>query len=47
LTYLALPSTSPAHARIDFSGKLARWAGVREVLFAGADLPAASAVRGS
>jgi hypoxanthine-DNA glycosylase len=47
LTYLALPSTSPAHARIDFSGKLARWAGVRELLFAGADLPVASVGPGS
>jgi len=44
LTYLALPSTSPAHARIDFSGKLARWMAVREVLFAGADFIAASLV---
>jgi hypoxanthine-DNA glycosylase len=32
LVYLALPSTSPAHARIDFAGKLARWATLREVL---------------
>lgn len=32
LTYLALPSTSPAHATIDFAGKLARWAAVRKVL---------------
>ncbi len=32
LTYLALPSTSPAHARIDFAGKLARWLVLREVL---------------
>jgi hypoxanthine-DNA glycosylase len=32
LAYLALPSTSPAHARIDFAGKLAHWAAVREVL---------------
>jgi hypoxanthine-DNA glycosylase len=30
VTYLALPSTSPAHARIGFAGKLARWAVVRE-----------------
>jgi len=30
LTYLALPSTSPAHARIDFVGKLARWMALRE-----------------
>jgi TDG/mug DNA glycosylase family protein len=40
LAYLALPSTSPAHARIGFSGKLARWAAVREVLCACADFPA-------
>jgi double-stranded uracil-DNA glycosylase len=32
LTYLALPSTSPAHARIDFDGKLARWLVLREAL---------------
>jgi double-stranded uracil-DNA glycosylase len=32
LAYLALPSTSPAHARIDFAGKLARWTALREVL---------------
>jgi hypoxanthine-DNA glycosylase len=32
LTYLALPSTSPAHAMIDFSAKLARWTVLREVL---------------
>jgi double-stranded uracil-DNA glycosylase len=32
LTYLALPSTSPAHATIDFSTKLARWTALREIL---------------
>ena len=32
LSYLALPSTSPAHARIDFAGKLARWTVLRDVL---------------
>jgi hypoxanthine-DNA glycosylase len=32
LTYLALPSTSPAHATIDFSAKLARWTALREFL---------------
>jgi hypoxanthine-DNA glycosylase len=32
LTYLALPSTSPAHARIDFAEKLSRWAALRRVL---------------
>jgi double-stranded uracil-DNA glycosylase len=32
ITYLPLPSTSPAHARIDFAGKLARWTALREVL---------------
>lgn len=32
LTYLGLPSTSPAHAAIDFAGKLARWKVLREVL---------------
>jgi TDG/mug DNA glycosylase family protein len=35
LAYLALPSTSPAHATIDFAGKLARWTALREVLEAG------------
>jgi hypoxanthine-DNA glycosylase len=30
--YLSLPSTSPAHARIDFAGKLARWTALREAL---------------
>lgn len=38
LTYLALPSTSPAHATIDFAGKLARWTALREVLEAGGPL---------
>jgi methylated-DNA-[protein]-cysteine S-methyltransferase len=32
LTYLALPSTSPAHATIDFPAKLARWTVLREIL---------------
>ena len=32
LAYLALPSTSPAHARIGFAGKLARWAALREAV---------------
>jgi len=32
LTYLALPSTSPAYATIDFAGKLARWTVLREAL---------------
>jgi double-stranded uracil-DNA glycosylase len=32
LTYLALPSTSPAHATIDFPAKLARWTVLRDVL---------------
>jgi hypoxanthine-DNA glycosylase len=32
LTYIALPSTSPAHATIDFSAKLARWTVLREIL---------------
>ncbi|MBV8506298.1 MAG: DNA-deoxyinosine glycosylase [Alphaproteobacteria bacterium] len=32
LTYLALPSTSPAHATIDFPAKLARWTALREIL---------------
>jgi hypoxanthine-DNA glycosylase len=32
LTYLALPSTSPAHATVDFTGKLARWSALRQIL---------------
>jgi hypoxanthine-DNA glycosylase len=32
ITYLAMPSTSPAHATIDFAGKLARWVALREAL---------------
>ena len=32
LAYLALPSTSPAHARLDFAAKLARWTALRDVL---------------
>jgi len=32
LAYLALPSTSPAHARLDFAAKLAHWTALREAL---------------
>ena len=32
LTYLALPSTSPAYARIGFDAKLAQWQALREAL---------------
>ncbi len=32
LAYLALPSTSPAYARIGFADKLARWSALRDVL---------------
>jgi double-stranded uracil-DNA glycosylase len=32
LTYFALPSTSPAHATVDFTGKLAHWSALRGVL---------------
>jgi hypoxanthine-DNA glycosylase len=32
LTYLALPSTSPAYASIGFAAKLARWEALREIL---------------
>ncbi len=46
LTYLGLPSTSPAHARIDFSAKLARWAALRELLCAVADFPAGQGKHG-
>jgi hypoxanthine-DNA glycosylase len=32
LRYLALPSTSPAHARLGFAEKLAAWSALRETL---------------
>jgi double-stranded uracil-DNA glycosylase len=32
LLYLALPSTSPAHARLDFAAKLACWTALPEAL---------------
>lgn len=32
IRYLAMPSTSPAHARLDFAAKLARWRALREAL---------------
>lgn len=32
LDYLALPSTSPAHARLDFAAKLGQWSALREAL---------------
>lgn len=32
LRYFALPSTSPAHARLGFAEKLARWSVLREIL---------------
>ena len=32
LTYLAMPSTSPAHARLGFAEKLARWRTLRDTL---------------
>ena len=32
LTYLGMPSTSPAHARLGFAEKLGRWRAVREAL---------------
>ena len=32
LTYLAMPSTSPAHARLDFAAKLAKWTALHEIL---------------
>lgn len=35
LAYLALPSTSPAHARVDFAEKLARWTALRDALEGG------------
>lgn len=34
LAYLELPSTSPAHARLDFAAKLARWSTLRAALLA-------------
>ena len=32
LAYLPLPSTSPAHARLDFAAKLGQWQALREAL---------------
>jgi double-stranded uracil-DNA glycosylase len=32
LAYLALPSTSPAYAGLDFAAKLARWTALRDVI---------------
>jgi double-stranded uracil-DNA glycosylase len=32
LAYLALPSTSPAHAGLDFAAKLARWTALRDMI---------------
>jgi hypoxanthine-DNA glycosylase len=32
LSYLSLPSTSPAHARLDLAAKLARWQALRQFL---------------
>ena len=32
IAYLALPSTSPAHARLDFAAKLAEWRALRDAL---------------
>ena len=39
LRYLALPSTSPAHARLGFAEKLARWGALCEVLDSEAPRP--------
>jgi double-stranded uracil-DNA glycosylase len=35
LSYLALPSTSPAHASLGFAEKLARWSALRDALTEG------------
>ena len=35
IRYLALPSTSPAHARLSYHEKLARWRALQEVLAGG------------
>ena len=32
LAYLAMPSTSPAHARLDFAAKLTQWSALRAAL---------------
>jgi double-stranded uracil-DNA glycosylase len=38
ISYLAMPSTSPAHASMDFAGKLALWTALREILDQGGRL---------
>jgi hypoxanthine-DNA glycosylase len=38
LSYLALPSTSPAHATVGFTEKLARWSPLRQILEEGEPL---------
>lgn len=40
--YLALPSTSPAHARLDFAAKLACWSVLRDPLSAGEEITPAA-----
>ncbi|HEV2097815.1 MAG TPA: DNA-deoxyinosine glycosylase [Stellaceae bacterium] len=40
LAYLALPSTSPAHARLDFTAKLGQWTALREALAGSFEAPA-------
>jgi double-stranded uracil-DNA glycosylase len=35
LRYMAMPSTSPAHARLDFAAKLIKWTALRDALGGG------------
>ena len=36
IVYLAMPSTSPAHARLNFAAKLAQWSALHDALRSGA-----------
>lgn len=42
ITYLEMPSTSPAHARLDFAAKLAQWSALRRALDEHSDVVSAA-----